>query len=340
MNSYRYPMMFIAWSKQLDHALMFARRFNAQMVHVYSMPLESNPRWLLPLRYLIEWVIAWNALFGNRPRFVYVVNPPVLAALNVWVYCLLTGARFMMDTHSPALYSKDWGWSLPLQRFLSKRAVVNIVDQQRFQTMFESWGAHALVLSKPPGVPVQNMADCQADAQDCCSVMVVNTFGPDEPVQPVLDAARSLPDVHFYVTGDIRLGDPAVLATAPENVIFTGFLLREAYWQRMNACRAVMVLTTYPYSLLGGAQDGLVMCKPLIVSNQPSLTDYFTKGTVFVDNTPESITSGIHAFRQQEERLCREIQILADEKHRLWQANFAELQCLVDEQGHLPNYAS
>ncbi len=322
--------MFIAWSENLDQAAVFASHFQARMVHIYSMPVKSNPRILLPLRYLIEWVKAWAVLFTQRPRFIHVTNPPVLAALNVWMYCRLTGAKFMMDTHSPALYSSTWGWTLPLQRFLARQAVINVVDQVRFKELFESWGAKAIVLAKAPGIPVQ--LEAPSSPVEGFTVMVVNTFAVDEPLAPVLDAARMLPEVKFYVTGDTTLGDPAMLKSAPENVVFTGFLKKEAYWRQMNAAQAVMVLTTYPYSLLGGAQDSMALGKPLIQSRQPSLTDYFTKGTVFIDNNCEGIVQGVLQARTQRERLAQEMQDLAMEKRTLWQTNFLTLQQLVMEQ--------
>ncbi len=324
--------MFIAWSENLDQAAMFAKQFDAQMVHIYAMPVKSNPRVLLPLRYLIEWIKAWAVLFREQPRFIHVTNPPVLAPLNVWIYCKLTGARFMMDTHSPALYSKDWGWTLPLQRFLSRQAVVNVVDQVRFKKMFESWGARAIILAKAPGIPIHLDGEPRPEPSGSFDVMVVNTFNIDEPLAPILDAARVLPDVRFFITGDTQLGDPAVLAAAPKNVVFTGYLKKDAYWKQMHAARAVMVLTTYEYSLLGGAQDSMVLGKPAILSRQPSLTDYFTKGAVFVENTAEGIAQGVTSAMQAEQLLARDMRELAQEKRALWQGNFRVLQELVDGQ--------
>ncbi len=325
-------VLVIAWREHLDRATMFAQHFGAEMVHISYMPMKSNPSWLVPLRYAVQWLMAWKVLFSKRPRFVHVTNPPFVAALNVWLYCRITGSKYIMDTHSPALFSKKWGWTLSLQRFVAKRAAMNIVDQDRFKALFESWGARAVILTKPPGTPIRIPEDkIVSDPRGSYPVMVVNTFAPDEPLRPILEAARSLPDVKFYVTGNTQMADSALIDTAPDNVIFTGFLGREAYWRQMHDARAVIVLTTYPYSLLGGAQDGMVLGRPLILSRQPSLVDYFTKGAVLIDNTSDGIITGIRETRQQEETLKQQIQELAVEKRELWQTNFQGLQRMVGE---------
>lgn len=71
--------------------------------------------------------------------------------------------------------------------------------------------------------------------------------------------------------------------------------------------------------------------KPPILSRQPVLTEYFTKGAVFVDHTVDSIVDGIRRHRSQESRLTEEIVELAEEKRRLWNVAFCELVELLSE---------
>ena len=79
---------------------------------------------------------------------------------------------------------------------------------------------------------------------------------------------------------DIRnlLVDPNHCGYAPDNVEFTGYLLKDEYWNRLNSARAIIVLTTHHYSLLGGAMDGLYLEKPVIVSDQPTLREFSRRG--------------------------------------------------------------
>ena len=60
---------------------------------------------------------------NERPAVVLVQNPPPVAPLLVAMYCAAPGARFIVDSHSQALLVRRWRWTLPLQRWLARRAL-------------------------------------------------------------------------------------------------------------------------------------------------------------------------------------------------------------------------
>ena len=91
----------------------------------------------------------------------------------------------------------------------------------------------------------------------------------------------------------------------------------------------MVVLTTFPFSLLGGAQDGMVLNKPVILSDQPTLREYFTKGAVFVENTTEGIIAGIKDTQAREQQLIGETSVLLDEKQKQWETNFRQLLAVM-----------
>jgi hypothetical protein len=112
-------------------------------------------------------------------------------------------------------------------------------------------------------------------------------------------------------------------------VVFTGYLMGDDYWNRLYRARAVISLTTYPHSLLAGAQEGLYIEKPLILSDQPTLREYFSRGTVFVDNTAQGFENGVKTFIAQEDAYKREIAELHRLRAQQWQASFQQLDALV-----------
>jgi glycosyltransferase involved in cell wall biosynthesis len=320
----------MVWAPHEARTALFAQQLQAPLFNIhylyYKRPL------IAPFKYLLQAVKTWLVLAQQRPAHIYVTNPPVFAALCVFLYCLVTRAAYIMDTHPPALYSRKWAWSVPLQRLLIRYALVNIIDQSRYQILFESWGGKTVVLQRPPKTVSINGFTAEPDPE-FFDIVVVNTFAADEPLDIILEAAMQLPTDRFFVLGDTKHASPKLLQQAPPNVIFTGYLLGDAYWQQLAQSRAVMVLTTYPYSLLGGAQDGVAAQKPLLLSKQPALEEFFTKGTVFVENSAESIIEGVQQLQQHEQRLAKEVAVLGDEHRSQWEANFQQLMAYVQQSG-------
>jgi glycosyltransferase involved in cell wall biosynthesis len=315
---------------------MIAKHLQAPVYNIHY--LQYKRPIVAPIKYIAQWFKTWLVLLQERPRYVYVTNPPIFAALCVALYCfasrvfepVLGRTRFIMDTHPPALYSKRWGWSVPIQRVVARMAYLNVIDQDRFVQKIQSWGARAITLENPPkNPPIGTLKRIQS--HNSYDIAVVNTFAVDEPLDPILEAAAHTPDVRYYIMGDTAQARKLVLQRAPENVIFTGYLRGDDYWNCLYNARGVMVLTTYPYSLLGGAQDGVVLHKPLILSDQPALREYFTKGTVFTPNTTEGIVRAVRDLRTREYELVLEMMDLSEELAVRWDGRFRQLLSAIQQ---------
>lgn len=326
MGNERKDVACVVWAPEENRTEQFARHLDAELHNIhylyYKRPLFA------PFKYFPQAIKTFTTLRQQKPKVVFVTNPPVFAALSVAVYCWFSDCQFVMDTHSPALYSRKWSWTVPLQRFLAKHAVVNIVDQERYEELFESWGGRALVLEKPLAEDVLD-GKLEGPAPGTFTVTVINTFAVDEPLEPIYDAARLVPDVCFVVLGDTALAERGLLERAPENVTFSGYLYNNDYWRQLDRSNAVLALTTYPYSLLAGGHDGLALHKPLILSKQPALVDFFTSGTQFVEHTGESIAEAVQNVQENEDRFIQQMEQLKEEKLDLWSQNFARLDELI-----------
>lgn len=320
----------ISWAVHQNRTSDWANCLNAPIYFIHSSILGQSSKVSAPLRYLLQTDETWKVLESQRPRLIFVTNPPIFAALVVYFYCIQSGARFIMDTHSPALYSRRWRWTLLLQRWIARKALINILDQPRYKQLFESWGGRAAVQQDFHG-SFKQPAGVLARSKERLEVTVVNTFATDEPLDPILQAAPQLPQVHFFILGDTRLAPKKMLDHAPDNITFTGYLLNEAYWQRLKRSHAVMCLTIFPYSLLAGAQDGLMVDTPLILSRQPALTEYFTQGTIFIDNTMRGVIQGVEELRRKQKILDEEIVALRIEKEEEWQRNFRYITEVITE---------
>jgi glycosyltransferase involved in cell wall biosynthesis len=203
-----------------------------------------------------------------------------------------------------------------------------MIDHSEHRRIFESWGAKIFMLERPPiESPIEGGKLALRSSN--FSVTVINTFAGDEPLEPIIEAARNLPGFDFFILGDKSKAKKDLLREAPRNVTFPGYLLSKKYWSQLFASNVIMTLTTTPYSLVAGGIEGMAIGKPLILSNQPALTDYFTKGAIFVDHSVESIVDAVQQVLKQEDRLKKEIAELAVEKRERWYAEFRKLLHLI-----------
>jgi glycosyltransferase involved in cell wall biosynthesis len=267
-----------------------------------------------------------QVLFKERPSAIHVQTPPFVCGLVVDLYCRLTGAKFVFEYHSAA-FEPIWDWALPVQKYLARRAAANIVTNQHWAEVVETWGGRTIImfdpyLDLPQGKPF--------DVGPGFNIAFINTFSFDEPVEVVVDAARSLPDVHFYITGEKSIKPPDFYSDIPANITFTGFLdPNQEYLGLLRGVDAVIVLTTRNYTLQLGGTEAVSMGKPLLTSDWPYLQELFFKGTVYVPNTAEGVREGVRNIQNNHETLSSEILVLRQESQALWDTRMQQLKQMV-----------
>ena len=125
--------------------------------------------------------------------------------------------------------------------------------------------------------------------------------------------------MQFYVTGRIHSTASVLVATAPANVYFTGFLAEATYYALLNSVEAVMCLTSRDHTMQRGACEALSLGKPIITSNWAVLRHYFNKGTVHVDNTCEGIRQGVVQMKEDHNSFSIGIKELQLDQQREWE---------------------
>ena len=281
-----------------------------------------------PVRYFYQAVKTLRILFEKRPRVVFVQSPPSIAVLFIYVYCILTGAKYIVDAHSAALQLPIWTRPEWLYRFLARKAITTLVTNEYFQQMIQAWGGHAVILRDIP-TSFEKTDDYPLNGN--FNIVVVNTFSVDEPLDQVLAAAKGLSSTDFYVTGKTRSAPPDLLAKAPHNVHFTDFLPDEEYYGLLNNSQAVMCLTTRNHTMQRGACEALSLGKPIITSDWPLLQAYFHKGTIHVSNTSEGIRQGVQRMQAYYNQYQAEIKALQTEQRTEWQEKVAQLGDLIQK---------
>lgn len=311
----------VAWAPYSRMSDTFARELRGKLYCIHNLRFQSPIH--APFKYPLQAARTLYVLFAERPAAVHVQNPPFVCGLIVYLYCLLVGAKYVLHYHSAA-FASIWDWALPLQRFLARNAATNIVTNQHWAEVIQGWNAHAIVMTDPfldlpQGKPFS--------MKPGFNLAFVSTFAPDEPVEAVLQAAALLPEVNFYITGDTRKLPADYLSRAPSNVTFTGFLdPYHEYPGLLHAADAIMVLTTRDHTLQLGGCEAVAVGKPLITSDWPYLREVFSQGTVFVNDTAESIRDGIVNLQQRYVYLAQEIIALREASRHEWDVRLRQVR--------------
>ena len=317
-------MTFIAWIAHNRRSQLIADKFQMNL-HL----IQSLKRWyfLSPLRYVLQTIKTLIILIRERPRIIFVQNPPIFAVLIVYLYARLGKAKYIIDSHTGALLAPWWKWSLPLHAFLSRRAITTIVTNKHLEAIVKEWQANTFIIADIPTTFPQGKA---YHVNGKFNVAVINTFSPDEPIGQVLETAASLPDVEFYITGDPIRAKKTFLQNHPANVQFTGFLPDQEYIGLLRTVQAIVVLTTDNHTMQRGACEAVSLGKPIITSDWPVLRSYFDKGTIHVDNSSQSIREGILKMQEKRENLQKEILLLQQERRLEWDEKYTALTKLIE----------
>ena len=132
-------------------------------------------------------------------------------------------------------------------------------------------------------------------------------------MEEVFAAARLLPRVTLYVTGNPQLAPARLLAQKPENVILTGFLRGSAYSALLKNVHGIVILTNEPDDLSCAAYEAVAASKPAVVSDRSENKLWFTRGFVYVNNTPQAIAEGIRKMLNEQAALALEVTALRSE---------------------------
>ncbi|TME05647.1 MAG: glycosyltransferase family 4 protein [Chloroflexi bacterium] len=327
--------IFIVWAHHSRRAETLATELNGQVSFQYEARLKGG--WLTPLRYLVQGWKTWHLLEREQPEVVLVQSPPIFAPLVVTLWCELRGttrptkhrSSFAIDCHPSTFYCRDWRWALPLLRFLTRRANVTLSSNMEAQNILQRWKVRGFFLAD--GVPSLAPPTGTIGSEGEARVAVISTFADVEPIAEVFAAARLLPQVTFYLTGDQKRASAKLLAQKPENVILTGFLRGGTYTALLKNVHGMVILTNQPKDLSCAAYEAVAMAKPAVVSDGPENKRWFTQGFVYVNNTPEAIAAGINKMLNEQVTLIPEVIAMGLELTARRRPTFEEFAALLLE---------
>ncbi len=317
--------IYISWATDCTRSDGIAKKLGGKSFMIYS-PFWGSRYATIIFKYISHTIKTLRVLQREKPRFVFVMTPPVVACFPVWLYTRLTGGAYAIDAHTAAFLDPRWRAVIALHRFFSRRARTTIVTNDYLKNIVTSWRANATIVTD---VPIEFGEPKAKELRGKCKMTFVSSFTPDEPLPIFLQAAARLPDIQFYVTGDFRAAAPEILQAKPLNVEFTGFLSKPEYAGLLKQSDAVICLTTLDHAMQRGAYEAVYLGKPVVTSNTDVLRRSFTKGVVHVDGSVDGIVEGILKMRANLKLYEDEVQQLRAEKLHRWQTVEQELRTLM-----------
>lgn len=234
-------------------------------------------------------------LVKEHPSTVWVQLPqtPLLWIAIAYKYIFNRKLVIIADCHN-AMFRRPWN-SIPLtQRSLNVADAV-VIHNHALQTTAISQGileTKLLVVNDPPAA--FNIKNQYFSEQPKPWVVFPASFAADEPVEDLISAAKLLPHVTFFITGNTKnLKQQELLATKPSNVHFLGFVSRDDFDALILSVDIVLALTIHDGIQLSVCGEAVGGEKPLVLSNTSLLRELYPVGTVFVENTGTGIAEGI-----------------------------------------------
>ena len=317
---------YISWAPHCSRSDHTARELGGTSHMVYWGWLGSRPATVL-LKYLGQTLSTWRVLMREQPDAVFVMSPPPVAIVAVYPYCVLRRIPFVIDAHTGA-FLKRWQLFQRAQFWLARRAAATIVTNEHLRNLVIENGGRAVVL---PDVPVEfTPTDSGLIEAGRFTVVCVTSFDRDEPIASMLEAARRLPEVRFFMTGNPTKAAALLPAPLPANLTLTGFLDTPVYGRLLRDAGVVMALTIEQHTMQRGAYEAIYQGTPVIVSDNPLLREAFDEGAVYVDNSPAAIVSAVQVIQTRSAEYRVAASRLRSRKLERWRQKKAELTQLVN----------
>lgn len=303
--------LFIVWNPFQRRAQSLATAFDLE-TRYYHFKWEERGKLFKALSYLGKFYLTMRDLLRCRPRYVFIQLAPTPLLYAAALYRLLTGNRYIADCHNTMLYDAWWiKW--PFAKRLLRSAHITLVHNDDVRAHADRLRIESMILRDP--LPVMKLPEgvttvAGIPLEDTNYVIIPCGMAVDEPVRELFAAARSIPDVLFVMTWFADRLPPDLRQQAPENMRFTGFLPEAEFNALYAGARAAVVLTTREGTQPSGAAEAISLGVPLVVSELATTKRLYGDAPVFVNNTPESIASGVRRALENHDTLADAIAAL------------------------------
>ena len=274
----------IAWKGLSRRSELLSEALNAKL-------------WFFPdgAPYIRAFLNTLHRTITKKPKIIIVQLPQGPLLFEALILRKLTGCKIVADVHTGFLIPSNWRGLLlnsPFVRFLHN--VDLIILHNNFElNLIPPHLEKKILIVFDPWYLIANL-NKHYERKENNYVIFPSSFAPDEPLEEVIRSVKSSNiDVKIYITGNWKRY-PEITKYASENIIFTGYLPAEDYYQLLSNATGVITGTKREYTSLMSAWEAVAYAKPLALTETKTLRSIFEDYAVFYDwRKSESIVDAI-----------------------------------------------
>ncbi len=327
--------VFIVWGRELVFSSSIASALDAELKQVY---FKKIGRINLPvlLRYFFQSVYTFFYLLKRKPSLVLVQNPPTVALLVVWLYCLFCRAKFAIDSHTAAFGDQKWINFFWLFKFLARKAVLNTCHNYKNLLILKDWGIEpSMVLQfynpeyliEKLQAPLKETKIADRLRQSTLPIMMVNRFADDDDFLTVVKTARLMPEADFFITGNINESPYAKDSeNLPANICLTNYLPHEEFLKLMYGCKVILAFTLRADTVLWSIREIMSLNKPFVTSDSEVLRHYYGEVALFTKSSPAELRQRIREAVEQEPAQKERIKKFLTQDKQRWSTEIGQVK--------------
>lgn len=290
------------------------------------------------LRYIESSLMTISHIRTESPDILIVQNPSIVLTFLVAIIKPAFNYKLVVDRHTNFKFDKrkslnpKWIFFHILSKYTIKKSDLTIVTNKHLKLLINLVGGKGAILpDKLPEIPTDRI-DLGANTQNAS--LFICTFSDDEPYSEIFGAAKLVPNLTLYVTGNYRKKiSKRHLKDIPKNVVLLGFIPDMEYFKYLMSVDFTIVLTSQEYTLNCGAYESVASKKPMLLSNTKTIRNYFRGGAVYVDPSnfsKEIISDKIYDIISQLDILNDEVVNLKETLSESWKIRSEEIKHMIE----------
>lgn len=329
---------FVIWAREVKLSQFLGRSLDAKIIISYR---KKWGKINIPaaFRYFIQGFDTWKKLAKIRPRVIFVQNPPIFAVLTVYLYCLFNKAGYVIDSHT-AYLDKKWTYFHPLQKFLSRRALLNTFhNYKNLEFSQKNWGIKNGRVLQFYNPDPNEILDESEELPDFISqkvikhlglkVFMVNRFATDDAWKEVIKTANLMPESLFFITGEYAKM-PGL--EYPQNVVLTGYLNHKKFVKLMEKCDVVLALTKRKDTVLWSVREIMALKKPFVTTDSEAIRHYFDEVALFSDMSPEDLKKKILEAWNSRFEIKGKIEKFLEKDRIRWEKDMEDINDIISKK--------